>query len=222
MFRHALPLVLMFAIAACSKDSPTSPTGPPAATETRIISVTGNLAFGVVEVGSFAERTARITNSGNSPLTVTGMTGPSGFAASWTSGVIPAGAGQDITVRFTPPDNRDYAGSLVVNGNHTSGNNRIDINGTGARTGPLWEVAGSGPNVFDMPAHVTRVRITGQYSGRCENFAVRVGGSLVVNVILGTCSVADFVNYEGTHLVKGGVTEVIYAAGVNWRITEVR
>ena len=75
---------------------------------------------------------------------------------------------------------------------------------------------------FDIPAYVTRVHIEGRYGGRCEKFIVRVAGRLVVNVILGTCSVADSRNYDGTHLITAGVAEITSSSGINWTFTEVR
>lgn len=89
----------------------------------------------------------------------------------------------------------------------------------------LWSFSGTGANVFDVPRYVSRVRIIGLYSGRCENFIVWIAGRLVVNAILGTCSIADSRNYDGTHLISGsagGVAEVKSASGINWTITEVR
>jgi hypothetical protein len=133
MLRRVLPLVLTVSIASCGKDSPSNPTPPPAAT--RVIEITGTLSFGEVDLGSTAERTAQISNSGTDALTVTGMSGPQGFTASWTNGVIAAGGNQPVVFRFSPTERRDYAGTVTVAANHTAGNNRIDINGTG-RQGP--------------------------------------------------------------------------------------
>jgi len=73
-----------------------------------------------------------ISNNGNSTLTVTGITGPSGYTASWTSGTIAAGANQDVTVRFTPIAETSYNGTVTVNADHTSGTNTITISGTGS------------------------------------------------------------------------------------------
>jgi hypothetical protein len=221
MFRRALPLVLIVIAAACGKDSPTSPTP---STPTREIAITGTLVFGDVEVGSTADRTFRIHNTGADALTVTSLSSqsPANFPVSWSSGIIPAGGTQDVTVRFSPTEARIYDTVLRVNGNQTAGNNGINISAIGVRTGPLWERSGTGADVFDMPTYIRRVRITGTYSGSCENFIIRVGGSTVVNVILGTCSVADARNYEGVHAVTGGQVEVRSSIGINWRFTEVR
>jgi uncharacterized membrane protein len=114
-------------------------TAPP----TRIISLTGNLAFGSVQVGATTTAQLTITNSGNATLTVTGMTGPSGYAASWTSGTIAPGASQYVTVTFAPTAAQTYNGVLTVVANHTSGTNTIGISGTGVSAPPA-------PSVFHV------------------------------------------------------------------------
>ena len=58
--------------------------------QTRIISLSGNLAFGSVNVGSSAQRTLTISNTGNSTLTVSSIAYPSGFSGAF-SGTIARG-----------------------------------------------------------------------------------------------------------------------------------
>lgn len=217
---------LSLVVAGCGKDSPTSPT-PPANEETRIIAITGTLDFNDVEVGSSSDRAITVRNDGNAPLSVTSISVPAGsnnaFAASWTSGTIAPNGSQSIVVRFSPTEAKRYDGTLRINGNQTAGDNTRAIFATGVRTGPAWTQSGTGAGVFDIPSYVTRVRIEGRYTGRCENFIVRIAGRLVVNVILGTCSVADSRNYDGTHLIAGGgVAEVTSSSGINWTFTEAR
>ncbi len=52
------------------------------------------------------------------------------------------------------------------------------------RTFYPWTRAGTGAMVFDMPTYISRVRITGTYGGLLRK------------------------NYDGTHLMSGGVVEV--------------
>ena len=113
---------------------------------TRIIALTGNLAFGNVTVGQQVQAILTITNNGTGPLTVTGLTGPAGgaYTASWTNGIIPAGGAQQVTVFFRPSAAQSYAGVLTVNGDQTSGVNSIAISGTGVG-GP----AGGGTAKYD-------------------------------------------------------------------------
>jgi hypothetical protein len=307
VLRRALFVVvvgLIVAASACSKDSPAAPTPVPA-TPTKVIGITGNLAFGTVQIGSSGTATMTIANTGNATLTVTSLNLPSSilsaYGASWTSGTIAAGASQAVTIRFTPTAAIDYNGTLTVAGDQTSGANTIAISGTGAGLVPLagtvfsssgsriggatirildganagrtttsdgtglygftgltvgnanlsanatgftqsilgvfidgrnvlnftlaappFSRSGSGANVFDMPSTVTRVRIIGDYGGSCENFIVRIAGRLIVNEILGSCSVATTGrHFDGTFLTSGGVVEVTSSSGISWSFTQV-
>lgn len=150
----ALRIVAILCAAAfgCGEDStttsptsspPPTPTPAPAPT-TRVMSLSGTLAFGSVPVGQSATAPFTITNTGDGPLTVSGLSISAGlseaYAADWTAGTIQPGSAQDVTIRFDPKDVRSYIGTLVVNGNHTSGTNRIDISGTGT---PPFKLSGT-------------------------------------------------------------------------------
>lgn len=144
--KHQLSLVCAAAAAlvviGCSgSNSPATPTPTP--TNTRIIGLSGNLAFGNVSIGQETTALLTITNSGNSTLTVTGMTVPTGtsvaYTGSWTHGTIAAGASQPVTIFFKPVAAQVYSGSFGVDGDQTSGTNTINISGTGVNddTSPL-------------------------------------------------------------------------------------
>ncbi len=87
---------------------------------------------------------------------------------------------------------------------------------------PIFSIAGTGDTVFDVPTRVSRVRIKGAYGGRCQNFVVWIGSDLLVNVILGTCSIASGTTFDGTYLTTGGVGRTELSTGVSWSITEIR
>lgn len=141
-----LCLALPFALAGCGGDGGSSPTAPtPApATPTRIISVTGNLSFGDVPVGSQRDLSFTIGNTGTATLTVTGLSVTGGLAAhttaTWTNGTIAPGASQTVTVRFAPTSAGSYSGVISVNGDQTSGSNTVAISGnaTGASVAGSW------------------------------------------------------------------------------------
>lgn len=221
MRRLLIAAVLCLSAACGGSDGGGSPTAPSEGKGTKRIFLEGDLNFGDVQIGATHDRNFRIYNQGSAPITVTGLTGPSGYTASWTSGTVPPNNGfQEIRMRFAPTEARSYSGTLTVNADHTTGTNTIPMNGRGVRE-PFTR-SGVGNTVFDMPTDISRVRITGSYGGSCENFIMRVGGRLAVNEILGTCSIASGRNYEGTHLVSGGVVEVTSSNGVSWSITELR
>lgn len=117
-------LVLGVCVSACSS-SATSPSAT-----TKIIGLSGNLAFGTVTVGQQADATLTITNSGNATLTVTGMVIPTSvITASFANGTIPAGGSQLVVLQFAPTNAVFFDGTLTVNGDQTSGTNTIAISG---------------------------------------------------------------------------------------------
>ena len=129
-------LAVSVCISACGDDSPsTAPTPPPTPTPTltptRVIVLSGSLAFGDVQVGTSQDAQLTIANTGTATLTITGMTGPSGYTANWTSGTIVAGGSQPVTVQFTPTGEQTYNGTLTVNGDQTDGNNTLPVSGRG-------------------------------------------------------------------------------------------
>lgn len=210
-------LALLFTACGGSK-SPTAPTQP---TQSRIIGLEADLAFGDVDIGRSIDRSLHVINSGTVPLTISGMTGPDGYAASPTSGVVQPGQFLNVTIRFSPTEARTYNGTLTVNGDQTSGVNTKAMSGRGL--GPPFKRSGTGANVFDIPSSVARIHITGDYGGSCENFVVKIAGRLIVNEILGRCSIAIGPRYDGTHLItNGGTAEVTFSSGINWVFEEVR
>ncbi len=108
-----------------------SVTGTSVATSTRIIGLSGSLAFGNVETGKTATKVLTITNTGTGNLTVTGLTLPAGFSAAFSGTVNANGGTQLVTITFAPTSAVVYSGNVTVNGNQTSGSNTIAISGTG-------------------------------------------------------------------------------------------
>jgi hypothetical protein len=198
--------------------TPTAPA-PAAPAQTRIMRIEAILQFGDVPVGASATRDLRIYNEGNAVMTVTGLTGPSGYAASWTSGAIAPGTSQLSVIRFSPTAAQSYDGTLTVQADQTSGANTTPISGRGQRD--LFRRSGTGDSVFDMPADVARIHIIGSYSGSSSNFIVRIGGRLIVNELVGTFWGQP--RYDGTLLTGGGgVVAITNSSGVNWSFEEVR
>jgi len=130
-----------------------SGTGTAVAVQTRIIGLSGNLSFGSVPVGSTATATLTISNTGNAPLTVSGIAASGSMSSvllgSWLSGTIAAGGSQQVTMQLAPTAAQAYTGTLMVNSDATSGTNTISVSGTGTTvtkvTTPGYYVWG-GPN----------------------------------------------------------------------------
>jgi hypothetical protein len=141
-----LCLTLSLAAAGCGGDGGSSPTAPSATppAATRVISVSGNLAFGDVPVGSQRDLSFTIANTGTATLTVSSLTVSGGLAAhttaSWTNGTIAAGGSQTVTVRFAPTSAGSYSGVVTAVGDQTGGSNTVAITGnaTGASAAGSW------------------------------------------------------------------------------------
>jgi hypothetical protein len=116
--------------AAITVNGPITETANFALIPTRLISVSGDLAFGTVTVGSSSNRTLAISNTGNSTLTVGSISYPRGFSGDW-SGVISAGGSTNLVVMFAPGVATDYYGSLTVNSDATGGGNTLSVSGVG-------------------------------------------------------------------------------------------
>jgi hypothetical protein len=157
--------VLVLGLAACSKSNEGggTPTGP--TTTTRVMRIEAGLEFGDVAVGSTADRVLRIYNDGNAAINVTGLTGPSGYTASWTNGSIAPGTSQAATVRFSPTEARSYSGTVTVNADHTSGTNTTPISGRGVSASPA-------PIPTPSPAISGTVRE--------EGTSIAIGGATVI------------------------------------------
>ena len=119
---------------------------------------------------------------------------------------------------------------MNVEGDQTSGGAAITISGTGTPAPtPLFSRSGTGSAVFNMPQPVSSLHIVGRYYGSSENFAVWVGGQLIVNEILGTFSGAIpplLQVFDRNVVTGGGVTVSINGGnssnGVSWSVVENR
>ncbi|HTS18531.1 MAG TPA: glycosyl hydrolase family 28-related protein [Verrucomicrobiae bacterium] len=119
--------------ASVTMNEPIAETASFTAVPTRVISLSGYLGFGDVAIGSLANRTLTINNTGNSTLTVSSITHPDGFSGNW-SGTIPGGGSTNLTVTFLPQVATNYGGNLAVNSDATSGVNTLAVWGIGAPT----------------------------------------------------------------------------------------
>jgi len=97
---------------------------------TRIIGLSGSLAFGDVIVSKTKQLTMTVQNTGNSTLTVSSITYPAGFSGAW-SGTIAANSSQNVTVTFSPTAVQSYTGTVTVSSDKTGGTNTIAISGNG-------------------------------------------------------------------------------------------
>jgi hypothetical protein len=163
------------------------------------------LAFGNVLAGTTTAAAMTITNTGTGVLTVSGMSGPSGFNASWTSGTIAAGGSQAVTIGFAPTAAGMYGGTITVSGDQTSGSNTITASGSafpnlnGAWNG-TQTASGVGISAICNMSWILSGQTAGQFGGTWQT-----SGS--------GCGQAG--NLTGTTSITGGVTSLSLSATVN-------
>jgi hypothetical protein len=221
-------LAVGLVIGSCSRKS--SPTSPSSATPTRVIALTGPMDFGAVRIGQSSSAVLRISNQGNSTMTITGLSGTGGIAdvltANWTSGTIAAGASQSATFTFTPSTVQTWSGTIIVNGDHTSGANSIAFTGSGTLDGvPLWTQIGSTDSTFTIPSYVTRFRLDAtSTAGRCGGLVLHIttqDDDWWMHPLPGCLGASPA--FSGTYTINHGATAAVSSVvNVSWTFTEVR
>lgn len=131
-------IALAMLCAACgSTNSPTTPTPQPVATATRIISLSGPIAFGDVQVGSSKAMTLIVSNTGNTSFGITGATGGfPGLSLGTFTGVVAGGGTFPLAFTFAPTTTGARSAIFTVSGDFTSGNNATTISGNGTAAPP--------------------------------------------------------------------------------------
>lgn len=151
----------------------TAPTPAPAA-PTRVIALSGPVAFGDVQVGSSKTATLTISNRGTGTLTWTGITG--GFAESTvtppTSGTIAAGASTTLVFTFAPKSVGPRSAPLGITADFTDGNPATSISGNAVAAPPAtatgtWRGSGTSTRCVDngAAAAVEFCRVVPRFGG---------------------------------------------------------
>ncbi|GAB5563860.1 MAG: hypothetical protein Wins2KO_09230 [Winogradskyella sp.] len=102
-----------------------------ASAEEAEISITGDLNFGEVSIGSTEDRIFTIENESLTDVNVPSIDVPNGFTINWNNGLIPSESVQEITVTFSPTELQEYTGDIIINNNVDDINNLISVSGTG-------------------------------------------------------------------------------------------
>jgi hypothetical protein len=202
---------------------------PTAHAATRIVSLSGNLNFGEVEVGASLQQTFTISNIGDQNLVVQSIDFPAGFTSDFVSGPVHPGQSQTVTVTFAPTAPGAYGNLLTVNCNRTSGNNTLAISGVGTNppvsriisvTGPLNfpdVIVGSSTqlnltlmNSGNSPLSVSGITYPAGFSGDFVGF-IAAGGTQNVTV---TFAPVNAVSYGGTVTVGSDATSGVNTSSV--------
>lgn len=202
MQRFIFALCIAIGVTACGKDNPVNPSpNPPAATS-------GTLSGAVTSAAGGAISGATVTVEGGATGSLQATTDGGGQYS------FPSLAFAGYTLRVRHPNYVEKAQGV----NFTS-TQAVNVSLLPAVP---WSFSGSGDNVFTIPGYFARVRIQAVPGSSCQNFVVYMAGSLKVNVILGTCSVADARVYDGVLTNQGGTVEIRISAGVSWTFSEAR
>ncbi len=97
----------------------------------RMARVSGNLAFGRVEVGSTSQLVVTALNPGDEATTVSGVTLPAGYSAQPTNFAIGPGAETPVTVTFAPLVPGMVTGMLTLVSDAQSGSGALPVSGQG-------------------------------------------------------------------------------------------
>lgn len=89
------------------------------------------LAFNRKLIGSSYKEVFTISNSGTEILNITGITVPNGYSVDWTSGTILVGESQNVTLTFTPTEEKVYSGTVFITSDANKGKNTISLSGEG-------------------------------------------------------------------------------------------
>lgn len=201
-----------------------SPAPPSTPTLTRIISLSGPIAFGDVAIGSSKNVTLTIYNTGNSAMSFTGVVG--GFADTSitppTSGMIPAGGNYAMVFRFAPMSAGPRTGNIIINADFTSGTASTTMSGNGIAAAPpsatgTWTGRASGtncrqtgglggvdychdnPNISGSMTMTFQQSVTGSVIGTATfiDYRATVNGSLNGNILqVSGTGTAGFLEYE--------------------------
>ena len=97
----------------------------------RVIRLSGNLAFGTVPTNAPASRTVEVWNDGNQTLSVASVTLPSAFTAVQQTFMVPAGEMIPLSIVFAPTALLAYDGLLELGSDATAGTASMAVSGTG-------------------------------------------------------------------------------------------
>lgn len=195
----------LLVLSACD-DTPTRPTA------TSAITLTGNMAFGNVTVGSTATSTLTIGNTGTGELTITSVTYPAGFTGSFASGTIASNGSQAVTVTFAPTAAQAYTGNITVTGNQVTGTNTIAVSGTGVAVATFTLsgiVTETPPTTSTVLAGVVVTFVDGANQGKTATTGAD-GRYQITGVVNGGYTVSA---------TKSGYTPVALPVGINGNTT---
>lgn len=105
------------------------------------LSISGDMTFSSTDVGQTSQALLLLENTGNAPISVTGIALPDGFTGNFV-GTIAVGTSQDVIITFSPTDAITYSGSVVVGSSATTGTTVYPISGIGTAVTAVINLSG--------------------------------------------------------------------------------
>jgi hypothetical protein len=118
----------------------------------RVLSLSGNMSFG--STGNPKQLT--IQNNGFDTLSVNSIVYPLGFSGNWSSGKIPVGGSQVVSIEFKAKKIGNHGGSIRVISDATSGNFTVACSGIGYAKAIDLNFHQSGNDLIDMDLRIGR------------------------------------------------------------------
>jgi len=173
------------------------------------------LVFGNVKTNSSKTLSFRISNSGNSVLTVGGLSCPAGFSGDW-SGIIAAGGRSPlITVDFLPTALQGYGGDIKISCDNTGGDVLVAVSGTGSVTQTTVPAPNPDPLSFGEVQ---------KHSREIQSFRISNSGNAILTVNGLNCPVGFKGNWKGT-IAAGSqsppISIIFSPAEVKWYSGEI-
>jgi len=197
-------------------------SGTGTAVPTKIIALSGDLSFGSVSVGATGQKSFTIQNTGNSALTVSSISYPTGFTGNWNSGTVAAGGSQAVTVTFAPTAAQSYTGSVTVSSDKTGGTNTLAVSGTGmvgatkiislsgsldfgtVCTGSKLRKSFTIQNTGNSPLNISSITYPSGFTGDWNSGTVAAGASQAVTIKFVPTAAQS---YSGTLTVSSDKTD---------------
>jgi hypothetical protein len=207
--KRLLPVAFLIILVACGGGATSTPTGPsaPSAPAATTFALSGGVIDNKVNANKIPNAALTISSGTNSGASTTA----DGSGNYRFSGLTPG----TFTITSKASGYIDGSQSVTLGSADKTQNLFMD-----PVPPPIFTASGTGDNVFTIPSYVTRIKVTGDYSGFSSNFIVHVAGHGLVNELIGTGW--GTTHFEGTYLTTGGVTEILSSSGVRWTFTEVR
>lgn len=182
----------------------------------QVTASTSAIVFGSSTLGTITGQAVTVTNSGDQPLTLTGITLPTGFTQAASGGTdcsasttLTPGSACTIDVQFFPTAAQAYSGTMVIASNAVngaSGQNTVSLSGTGVANGGNTAQSinfPTPPAPYYWGASIPLSAVAS--SGRPVDYLVTTGPGIIVNN--GTASAA--LKIVGT----GSITVTAYQFG---------